>query len=85
MIVPMNSYSSLVKHSGFLIGNNLLSFAFRASHPQSTPVVSLNQSTAALIPVAVVIDSTTSPKPFGFLPRLVGVFGSFSEFIFCDF
>jgi hypothetical protein len=49
------------------------------------PVASLNQSTAALIPVAVVMDSTTSPMPFGFLPRFVGAFGSLSDFILCFF
>lgn len=70
--VPSSSYSCLVKQLGLgLNGNNLLSFSLRASQPQSTPVTSLNQSTAALMPVAVVILSTTSPSPLGLLRFLV--------------
>ena len=84
-ILPTNSYSSLVKHSGFLYRNSLFSFSLRASHPQSTPVASLNQSTAALMPVAVVIVSMVSPKPLGFFVRFVGVLAVFLDSLSCIF
>lgn len=75
MMEPKNSYSSFVKHSGFRYRKSLLSFSFRASHPQSMPVASVNHSTAALMPVAVVIFSMVSPRPLlRLLPGFVGLF-----------
>ena len=69
------SYSLFSKHSTRLYWSSLFSFSFLASHPQSIPVASANQSTAALIPVAVVICSMVSPSPFArFLVRVVGFF-----------
>ena len=69
------SCSSFTKHSGWLYLNNLLRVSLRLSHPQSIPVASVNAFTTALMPVALVIFSTVSPKPL-----LLGFFVGFVAF-----